>query len=250
VGTTASFSVESYSANGLLQDASYTIPGVKIENPLETGKIAFNSFKAVPSNGAAIADYTVSIVPSVNYPAGTQIQIDFPQSEFNNLSKAQTCSVSGGFVTYEKCEGDDNVKYRVTLTTDTDLTKGSEISLTVHNLTNFTARLTSGIVVVNAYYSGVVIDESPDAETNRRFQTTATYKTIALSEIAVDVVTPAEEANYTFKITPTSNFTKDCTLVIQMPSNFPRTYVKGMVCKSTDLSAASDGVVACSGKGL
>ncbi len=137
--TTGTFTIESFSENGLLQDATYSIMGVKIIAAIETGKLAFNSFTAFPTNGSAIADYMISFTPSMSYPKGTSIEINFPITEFSTLTTAQTCSISGGLSTLASCTG--NLSNRVTLVTDEDYSRGSDLTITVHGLTSFGAKL-------------------------------------------------------------------------------------------------------------
>jgi hypothetical protein len=137
--TTGTFTIESFSENGLLQDATYSIMGVNIIAAIETGKLAFNSFTAFPTNGSAVADYIISFTPTMSYPKGTSIEINFPITEFSALAAAQTCSISGGLSTLASCTG--NLSNRVTLVTDEDYSRGSDLNITVHGLTSFGAKL-------------------------------------------------------------------------------------------------------------
>ena len=241
--TTGTFTIESYDANNLLQDGNYVIDGVNITNQLDTGRIVHVSFGADPSNGSLSADYTISFTPQNDYPAGTQILIDFPSAEFTSLASAQTCGISGGLTTIASCVG--NNASRITVTTDEAYTKGTDLSITIYGLTNFGAKIQSGIITLEVKYSDQIIDESPDSEDNRRFTTTAVTTALSITGITYDIVTAAEEATYTFKAWAANAFTTDCNVVIEWPADFGRELSSNVNCFSEQLSTKDDFAVGC-----
>ena len=107
--------------------------------------------------------------------------------------------------------------------------------ITVHNLDNFEVLEESGAVYVEVKYSGVIIDESPKGEDERRFTTTTVPATMSLTA-SYTPQTAAEEAVYKFEIRPRTNFSEECNVHIRFPDIYARGLGDFLQCFS-DLSS-------------
>jgi hypothetical protein len=67
----------------------------------------------------------------------------------------------------------------------------------VHGLQSFNPSVESGLVSIEVKFSGVIIDESPVSEKNRRFTTSSAPLTMILKQ-SYDILTSAEQATYKF----------------------------------------------------
>lgn len=244
------FEIETYDETGKLVDANYIINKITIEAELSVGLFEYVDFYANPSNGLAIADYTISILPSRSLPNGSLIKLIFPQNEFSDLSTDQICSISGGLDTLDSCYGDG--VNTVTVVTDADYIKDSlstAINVTIYGITNFDPKLTSGLLEVEISNTGVVIDSSPDSENHRKVTMGASPELMKLDSLLFYPITASEKAVYNFTFIPTSSFEETCQIVIKFPTSFSRDLAEMVYCYSPEISKKIDTSVKCAVNG-
>ncbi|CAG9319951.1 unnamed protein product [Blepharisma stoltei] len=249
-GYTDYFQVATYSTSDLLMDAEYYIPKILITAQASVGLLTFIDFYANPNNGGALGDYTVSILPSVTVPNGSYIIITFPSTEFSNMATSQTCTLSGGLTTLSTCYSDGN--NIVTVITDDDYVKNAlsaPINITVHDITNFAAGLTSGVVDVEIYSSGVLINTSPENESNRKVTTGQAPGKIYLKGITSSPDNPDELAIFNLTFSPATSFNSSCYIIVDFPSVFARDLSEKMVCSSPELSNSTGTGIICAASG-
>lgn len=248
---TGYFTIETYDQTSSLVDSNYIIPQITIQAQLSVGLFQYIDFYANPNNGYAIADYTISILPSITIPAGSIIKIIFPQDEYSGFSATQTCSISGGLSTLNSCYSDlSNTIYVVT---DSDYTKTSlspPINITIYGITNFAPLITSGLLEVGISNSGVIINSSPSSEKNRKITTGGVPGVMKLINLSIDPVTAGERATYNFTFGASLSFSSDCSIVIKFPSFFSRDLSEFVHCYSEEISLNLDYSVASTVKGL
>lgn len=240
------FEIETYDETDKLVDANYIISKITIESELAVGLLTYVDFYANPSNGYAIADYTISILPSRSIPAGSLISCIFPQNEFSGLGASQTCTVTGGLTTLDSCYGD--TANTIVIVTDADYEKDSlslPINITVYGLTNFQPKLTSGLLEVEISNSAVTIDTSPDSQDNRKVTMASQAGTMTLLSSSFVPVTIGERAVYNFTLQPTTAFDSSCAVVIKFPSIFARRLSEIVYCYSVEISRKKDYSVKC-----
>ena len=240
------FQIQTYDETGLLVDQNAAIAKITIQAALAVGLLTYVDFYANPSNGYAVADYTISILPSVSVPAGSLINLIFPQAEFGGLSASQSCSIAGGLTTLSSCYGD--TANTITVVTDAYYTKNSlslPINITVYSLTNFQPMLTSGLLEVGITTSAVTINTSPDSENNRKITTTAKAGAMSLLMVYYAPITAGERAVYNFTFVPTHAFLSTCSVVIKFPNSFSRGLAEFVYCYSPEISLRTDSSVKC-----
>ena len=245
------FQIETYDDSNKLVDANYIIPKITIQAALAVGVFTYIDFYANPNNGYATADYTISILPSLTIPAQSLITVIFPQNEFPNLSVSQTCKLFGGLTTLESCYG--NSANTVTIVTDSDYIQSSlstPINITIYNIQNFAPLLTSGLLEVEIYNSGVLIDSSPDTSNNRKVTMGHQAGLITLIDLVYYPITAGERAVYNFTFQPSTSFTADCSIVIIFPDGFSRDLSEILYCYSSEIGKVIGKSVQCSTNGV
>lgn len=245
-GNTDYFQITTFSAENKLIDANYYIPKIKISTKIDVGVIDYVDFYADPNNGDSLGDYTISILPSVTVPDGSFIVITFPSTEFDNLNVAQMCSLKGGLSTLETCYGDGgNI---ITVVTNEDYIKNAvsvPINITIHDIRNFAAGLTSGVIEVEIFASGVLINTSPESEKNRKVQTGLSPGKIVLDKITNIPLNPDERAVYNMTFTPSTSFNSSCYFIIKFPEIFPRSLSEKIKCSSQELETEYSTGILC-----
>lgn len=244
------FEIETYDNTGKLVDGNYGIDKVFIQSEENVGVFQYIDFYANPSNGFATADYTISVLPSRTLPDGSVISLIFPQNEFDDIPTALTCSLTGGLSTLDECYGDGiNV---VTVVTDSEYKKDSlslPINVTIYGLSNFGPRLTSSLLEVEISNTGVVIDSSPDSETNRKITMGDQPGTMTLDYLMFSPKTAGEKAVYNFTLQISTSFKSTCHIIIQFPTEFSRDLSEKVFCFSPEISKMPDFSVKCSVSG-
>jgi len=199
---TSFFFIETYNGQSKLRDANYKIPGLSIKRRANVSKITHNEFYSNPSNGGYIADLTIKFIPSETIPVDSEIRINLPEGEFNNLSGNLQCDLEGGLSTFKSCVGDGSI---VTLITNSAYTQvGSEITATLFDIMNFSPGLTSGLISIEISYSNTIFQESSDKEANRRYASTLGPSSLSVADFSFSPLTAGELATYTFGINLTN----------------------------------------------
>ena len=244
------FEVESYDDQGKLVDGNYIIDKISIESEESVGSFEYVDFYANPSNGLAVADYTVSILPSRSLPNGSIIKIIFPSNEFADIQQDVSCELSGGLSTLDSCSADGvNI---VQVVTDQDYFKDSlslPINVTIFAITNFGAKLTSGLLEVEISNTGIVIDASPDSEDHRKVVMGDQPGELTLQSLEFSPKTSGEKAAYNFSFLASTSFGKSCQIIIKFPGSFARDLAEQVSCFSQSISKNPDFSVKCVVKG-
>ena len=244
------FEIESYDGEGKLVDGNYIIDKISIESEENVGLFEYVDFYANPSNGLAVADYTVSILPSRNIPNGSIIKIIFPSNEFSDIQEDVSCELVGGLSTLETCFGDGvNI---VQVVTDEDYFKDSlslPINVTIFGITNFGPKLTSGLLEVEISNTGIVIDATPDSEDHRKVVMGDQPGDLTLQSLQFSPKTSGEKAVYNFSFIASTSFDKTCQIIIKFPQSFSRDLSEQVSCFSQNISKNPDFSVKCVVKG-
>jgi hypothetical protein len=247
-GLTDYFAIESYSAAGYLQDANYDIEPLPITFKLPVGKLTHKAFYAEPSNGYSLANYYISILPSVTIPANSLILIEFPEGEFDDFPSVVDCKLSGGLSTLSSCTGDVN---KVTVRTDTTYTKTDSsplLNITISDVKNPTPGVTTGVVTISMSYAGIVTDESPEVEDNRKFTTDFEPGLIQFRSFDYDPFTSAEVGVFNFTVLVASPIKVGCSFNVRFSSGFPRNLAVNPLCYSPGLSNSTYPICTVSGR--
>jgi len=97
------------------------------------------------------------------------------------------------------------------------------VDLIFHEITNFNPELSSDVIKIRTTYDGLIIDESGNAETNRKAETG--FESIQILNIEEFTFTPTTEgvpANYTVVIDPGFAFNETTMLRFEFPKEFAR----------------------------
>ncbi|CAG9322819.1 unnamed protein product [Blepharisma stoltei] len=237
-GLTDYFTISTYSNDGHLIDTNQEVTGILItqQNPIQA--IQHLDFYGDPSNGNTISSYLISIILPRSAPAGSTLDIAFPSSNFPSLPTSPICALSGALTTFASCVKTSSSI--ITITTDeTLLAENIPLNITIYNVNSFAAGLTSDAISVSVSYSGVIYMESPDGGSNRQTTTEAEMTSLDISSVYFSPKTAAEAALYSFGITTTHMWYKNCTLNIEFPDSFPRNLGNNLKCTSDKLGLIS-----------
>jgi len=196
---------------------------------LSPGTITFNYIQAFPLNTGETADYTISFVPTSTVPAGGQIRITFPSTNFASLPNPASCSLTGGITTFQTCTL-SGFTYVIVL--DQTYSTGG-ISVTIADVTNPSVGTTDGFVV-STYYDGAFLDQTDSSDsTGRTVTITSAPSPLAVQSLTCDPKNEGEPSTYTFVFLPTNPVTSDMVIRFEFPDAYDPMLGANVACDTT-----------------
>jgi len=245
---TTNFAILTLNSAGYTIDSNTVISGLNILTANPTGVIVFNYFYTTPSNGKMRGNYYLSFSPQTDYPKGTTINIIFPSTEFSATSFLDdTCYISGALTTFESCTVDPST-FTYTIITDTKLeiqAGMSPINIFFPHIMNFNEELSSGVVTVRALYDSVILDDSGNAETNRKATTSNAASTLAYSGFSFVPTTEGQSATYSVTLKPTVSFDTSAVIQFEFPEEFTSGLGETINCQAPSLVISSSIPIQC-----
>jgi hypothetical protein len=219
---TSNFGLATYTGESYSIDYNNLIPGINIIKANPQGVIVFNYFYCSPNNGYIRSNYYLSFYPQTNYPAGTIITIRFPNTEFTAGSfNYDSCIVSGALTTMESCTY-SNIGYQIVTDSLLEIEAGmSPVIVKFPHVNNFNEELFSGVVVVQASYSGIYLDSSGNSDINRKAQTGKKSASLNFTNFTFTPTTESVVANYTVVLQPQS-FSSSAVIQLEFPYEYPK----------------------------
>lgn len=245
VGLTDFFGIETFSGMRWLMDANYYVVGVQIVSRPPPPKLLHLLTWADPSNGYHATSITASFLPTVTIPSGAIVDLQFPTGEFPNLPAKPDCGIAGAIILMETCETEGNI---LRLQTRGRFTPGSAVlpvNITLHGLKGFTPGVTSGPFFIQIKYSGLVVNESPQDESNRKVITDLEPSSMSTGAISFASLTAAEEAVYNLTFTPRKALNESCVVGVLFGANYGRRLGRIVDCFAMAISRYADGKVDC-----
>jgi len=245
---TTNFAILTLNAAGYTIDSNTLITGLNILTANPTGVIVFNYFYTTPSNGNMKGNYYLSFYPQTSYPKGTTITILFPSTEFDATDYYdETCFISGALTTLESCTLDKTIN---TFTIITDQKLEIEpgmlpINIYFPHIKNFNEELSSGVVTVRAVYDSVILDDSGNAEDNRKATTSNGAAALTTSSFSIVPSTEGQSATYTVTLKPLVSFNTKAVIQFEFPEEFTAGLGETINCKVPALEISADIPVQC-----
>ena len=245
VGLTDYFSIETFSWMGWLMDANYYVVGVQIVSRPPPPKLLHLRTWADPSNGYHSTSVTASFLPTVTVPSGAIVDLQFPKGEFPALPAKPDCGIAGAIIFMESCESEGN---NLRLQTRGAFVPGPAalpVNITLHGLTGFTPGVTSGPIFIQIQYSGLVVNESPQDESDRKIVSDLEPSSLSTGQFSFAPQTAAEEAVYSLTFSPRKDLNESCVVGVEFGANYGRRLGRVVACFSEALSTSADGKVDC-----
>ena len=110
------------------------------------------------------------------------------------------------------------------------------VDMIFNHITNFNPELSSDVIKVRTTYDGLIIDESGNAESNRKAETG--FEATVLPTIKSFSFSPTTEgvpSNYTVEIDPGFGFNESASFRFEFPDEFARGLGDNIRCTSNDL---------------
>lgn len=245
VGLTDYFGIETFSWMGWLMDANYYVVGVQIVSRPPAPKLLHLRTWADPSNGYHATSVTASFLPTVTVPSGAIVDLQFPKGEFSTLPVKPDCEIAGAIIFMESCESEGNTLRLQTRGAFSPSPTTLPVNITLHGLTGFTPGVTSGPIFIQIQYSGIVVNESPQDESNRKIVSDLEPSSLSTGHFSFSPQTAAEEAVYSLTFTPRKELNETCVVGVEFGGNYGRRLGRVMACFAAALSRAADGKVDC-----
>ncbi|KAL4492987.1 hypothetical protein ABPG72_020766 [Tetrahymena utriculariae] len=220
------------SINGYFINISPQFGAFTVTSTFTPSYVNFISMNSYPTNVNLYANYYFSFSFSNSLAIGTQIQIQFPSSQYVQLPQNPSCIITSGLLGFQSCtlQGTTFV-----ITTISNYSPGI-INLVIENILNPNADVTQPFQITTIYDGTVINLTDSSTITNRQIDLQPLGNPINVQNAIFQPRNQAEISTYTFSFITTSSLSSANVIYIQFPSVYDRNLGNNVYCSSLGLN--------------
>ncbi|EAS04491.2 histone deacetylase family protein (macronuclear) [Tetrahymena thermophila SB210] len=220
-------SINGYFINVSPQFGAFTVTGT-----FTPSYVKFISISSYPTNVNLYANYYFSFQFSNSLAIGTQIQIQFPSSQYVQLPQNPSCIVTSGLQGFQSCQ----LKGTTFVITTISNYQPGIINLVIENILNPNADTTQPFQITTIYDGTIINLTDSSTITNRYIDLQPQGNPINVQSVVFQPRNQAEISTYTFSFITTSSLSSANVIYIQFPSVYDRNLGNNVYCSSLGLN--------------